>query len=296
MRALVTGSSGQVASALAARAASAANLDLTFLARPSFDLETPGTIAREIIKQAPDVVLSVAAYTAVDLAEDDPDTAMAVNGEAPGVLAGAAAELGIPILHLSTDYVFAGGGDRPFVETDTPEPSTHYGRSKLCGEQAVMRSNPKHVILRTAWVYGPAGNNFVKTMLSLAEKREHLSVVDDQVGNPTSAFDIAEGILRVLQALEPGATKPAPYGIYHMAGSEEASWWAFAKEILRLSSKSGGPTAEVAAVETSAFPTRAGRPANSRLDCTKFTGQFGHTLPGYTQALPDVIAAVLAKA
>ena len=184
MRALVTGSSGQVASALAARATSAANLDLTFLARPSFDLETPGTIASEIIKQAPDVVLSVAAYTAVDLAEDDPDTAMAVNGEAPGVLAGAAAELGIPILHLSTDYVFAGGGDRPFTETDTPEPTTHYGRSKLRGEQAVMRANPKHIILRTAWVYGPAGNNFVKTMLSLAERREHLSVVDDQVGKP----------------------------------------------------------------------------------------------------------------
>ncbi|NNF78618.1 MAG: sugar nucleotide-binding protein, partial [Rhizobiales bacterium] len=186
MRALVTGSSGQVATALAARANSAANLQFSFLARPSFDLERPGEIASEIIKQAPDAIVSVAAYTAVDQAEEEPDRTMAINGEAPGVLASAAADLDIPIVHLSTDYVFGGGGNRPYSETDTPEPTTQYGRSKLCGEQAVMGANPKHVILRTAWVYGPAGKNFVKTILTLAKDREQLSVVDDQVGNPTS--------------------------------------------------------------------------------------------------------------
>lgn len=295
MRALVTGSSGQVATALAARAKSAANLQLTFLSRPNFDLEKPGKIASEIIQQAPDAIVSVAAYTAVDQAEDEPGRAMATNGEAPGVLAAAAAELDIPILHLSTDYVFAGGQSKPYTETDTPGPTTQYGRSKLRGEQAVMRATPKHIILRTAWVYGPAGKNFVKSILALAQDREQLSVVDDQIGNPTSAHDIADGIIRVLQVLGLG-TGPAaaPYGIYHMAGSEEASWCTFAKEVLRLSADSGGPTANVVGVKTTEFPTRAGRPANSRLDCTKFAEQFDHSLPGYTQALPDVIAAILA--
>ncbi len=295
MRAIVTGSTGQVASALAVRAAHEPNQDLTFLARPQFDLEAPDELAREIRRQVPDVVLSVAAYTAVDTAETERQKAMTINGDAPGALSAAAADLDIPIVHLSTDYVFSGTGNKPFVETDRPDPVTQYGRSKLSGEEAVAHANPKHIILRTAWVYSPFGKNFAKTMLSLAETREQISVVADQVGNPTSAFDIADGIIRVLQKLRSGVSNKDMYGIYHMAGADEASWFAFAKEIFSQSASVGGPTAEVVPVDSSAFPTAAKRPANSRLDCSKFEKQFDHPIPGYKEALRDVVAALLIK-
>ena len=295
IRAIVTGSRGQVATALAQRAAGRDDLDLTFLARPEFDLQTPEPVAREILERRPDAILSVAAYTAVDLAEDEPDLAMAINGHAPGVLARAAAELGIPIVHLSTDYVFSGTGSTAYAESDLPAPVTQYGRSKLAGEQAIAAATPQHVILRTAWVYGAAGKNFAKTMLALAENRDELSVVHDQVGNPTCALDIADGLVRVLTALTAGAEHGGLYGTYHMAGAEEASWYEFAQEIFRQSTARGGPTASVVPVDSSAFPTKAKRPANSRLNCAKFSQTFGLALPGYTQALPDVVEALLDK-
>lgn len=294
MRAIVTGSSGQVARALAARSKGEQDLEVTFLARPNFDLREPETLAQEIMRQAPDVILSVAAYTAVDLAEDEPEEAMAINGHAPGVLAKAAADLEIPIVHLSTDYVFSGTGDTPYVESDQPGPVTQYGRSKLEGERAIARATPRHIILRTAWVYSGYGKNFAKTMLTLAETRDELSVVDDQFGNPTCADDVACGLLKVMENLRPGATDPSLYGTYHMAGAEEASWCAFAQEIFRQSAALGGPSADVVPVDTSAFPTKAKRPANSRLDCGKFAAQFGASLPGYTEALRAVMPMLLA--
>lgn len=295
MRAVVTGSTGQVATALAAQASVEPGLELTFLARPRFDLQAPETIAHEIRRLAPDAVLSVAAYTAVDAAEDEPGAALAINGEAPGALAAAAGNLDIPIVHLSTDYVFSGTGTRPFVETDVPAPVTSYGRSKLKGEQEIAQANPKHIILRTAWVYSAVGRNFVKTMLNLAADREQLAVVNDQIGNPTSAVDIAGGLVRILQVLSNGTASGNPYGIFHMAGKEDASWCDFAQEIFRLSGKLGGPVADVVPVESSAYPTKAKRPQNSRLDCTKFAATFNHALPGYSQALPGVVKAILAE-
>lgn len=295
MRAVVTGSTGQVATALAAQAKLTPDLDLTFLARPRFDLQNPEEIANEIERLAPDAVLSVAAYTAVDAAEDEPEVAMDINGTAPGMLAAAAGRLNIPIVHLSTDYVFSGVGTRPFSETDETAPVTSYGRSKLAGEQEIARANRQHVILRTAWVYSAVGRNFVKTMLALAAERDQLSVVNDQVGNPTSATDIANGVICVLQALGADASNIQPFGVFHMAGAEEASWFDFAQEIFRLSAGLGGPVADVVPVESSAYPTKAIRPQNSRLDCAKFKATFNHALPGYRQALPGVIEALLAE-
>lgn len=294
IRAVVTGSRGQVARALASRTQQRADVDLRYLARPDFDLLEPELMARQIVKQRPDVILSVAAHTAVDEAEDEPDRAMAINGHAPGVLAEAAAGLGIPIVHLSTDYVFAGNGPDAYVESDAPGPVTEYGRSKLAGERAIVAATPRHVILRTAWVYGATGKNFAKTMLALAETRDELTVVSDQVGNPTSAEDIADGLLHVVKVLQPDAEHEGLFGTYHMAGAQEASWCEFAQAIFRQSAALGGPNASVVPVDSSAFPTKASRPANSRLNCAKFAKAFGHALPGYDQALPHVIGALLA--
>ncbi len=295
IRAVVTGSRGQVAQALARRTAGRDDLELVFLARPEFDLEQPERMAREIVQQRPDVILSVAAHTAVDQAEDEPDLAMAINGQAPGVLARAGAELDIPIVHLSTDYVFSGTGTEPYVETDAPGPVTQYGRSKLEGELAIAAATNKHVILRTAWVYGATGKNFAKTMLALAETRDELSVVNDQVGNPTSADHIADGLIRVVRTVQPGTAHDGVFGTYHMAGGQEASWYDFAKEIFRQSASHGGPSAAVVPADSSAFPTKAKRPANSRLNCTKFSQMFSYALPGYEQALPAIIGSLLTK-
>lgn len=295
IRAVVTGSVGQVASALAAKAAGEPDLDFTFLSRPLFDLEAPHAVADEMKRLAPDVVLSVGAYTSVDAAEDEPDKAMAINGHAPGVLAGAAADLGIPIVHLSTDYVFAGTGDRPFEEDDPPNPVTQYGRSKLAGEQAVAGANPHHIILRTAWVYSAVGSNFVKTMLRLAQDRPEIAVVADQIGNPTSAADIAGGIVTILRSSGFRASKDTAFGLFHMAGCEQVSWSCFAEEIFRLSASMGGPSASVRPIPSSAFPTKARRPLNSRLDSSKLKTVFNYTMPGYSAALPDVVSTLLTK-
>ncbi len=295
IRAIVTGSQGQVAQALAGRAAARRDVELTFLARPEFDLLEPERLAGEIIRQQPDVILSVAAHTAVDQAEDEPDLAMAINGHAPGVLAGAATELGIPIVHLSTDYVFSGEGTDAYEETDATGPVTHYGRSKLAGERAVAAATAQHLIFRTAWVYGATGRNFAKTMLALAETRDELNVVHDQVGNPTNAEDIADGLLHVVTMLKPDEAQDGLFGTYHMAGAREASWFEFAQEIFRQSAAHGGPCASVVPVDSSAFPAKAKRPANSRLNCTKFLKTFGHELPGYDQALPRLIGSLLSR-
>ena len=198
MRILVTGRNGQVARSLAERAA---DHDLIFATRPEFDLLDPESIERSVTSVRPDMVVSAAAYTAVDKAEAEPDIAMAANGVAPGVLARAAARISAPVVHLSTDYVFDGRLDRPWREDDPTGPLGIYGASKLAGEQAVAASGAAHVILRTAWVYSPFGTNFVKSMLRLARERPVLQVVEDQIGCPTSALDIAAAVMIVAESL-----------------------------------------------------------------------------------------------
>ena len=285
MRILVTGRNGQVARSLQALQVSH---ELVFAARPEFDLADFSSIEACVAQVRPDLVVNAAAYTAVDKAEEEPELAMRINGEAPGVLARAAARIGAPVIQISTDYVFDGSGQRAWREDDRVAPLGAYGRSKAAGEEAVRTSGAGHAILRTAWVYSPFGTNFVKTMLRLADERESITVVVDQIGCPTSAWDIANGIAAVATHWQAhGASSTT--GTYHLAGGGEASWADFATAIFTESAAVGGPWAEVTGLPASEYRTRAQRPANSRLDCAKFIATFGYRPAPWRDALKPVV-------
>ena len=288
MRIVVTGREGQVVRSLIERAVHHPSMELMTLGRPQLDLARPETIGDAIHAAKPDLVISAAAYTAVDQAEDEPDLAHAVNAVGAGAVAQAAAKMGAPVIHLSTDYVFSGEGEKPYVETDPTGPRSVYGWSKLDGELAVEVANPRHLILRTAWVYSPFGKNFVTTMLKLAENRDTVSVVSDQWGNPTSALDIADGILHVADRLR---TDPAfdAFGIYHLAGTGNTNWSSFAREIFAANAREGGPHAKVTDILTAEYPTKAARPLNSRLSTDKFFDVFGWRAPKWNVSLALVI-------
>ncbi|AUW56890.1 dTDP-4-dehydrorhamnose reductase [Sphingobium sp. SCG-1] len=289
MRIAVTGRSGQIVSGLVERGGLAGH-DVIAIGRPELDLMDPASIARALAIAAPDVVVSAAAYTAVDKAESEPDLAHAINGRGAGAVAEAARALGVPLVHISTDYVFDGTLDRPYLEADRTGPTGVYGASKLAGEQAVLVAHGDNsAILRVAWVYSPFGANFVKTMLRLAADRDEVSVVGDQVGNPTSALDIADGIMRVAINLV-SSPDPALRGIFHMTASGEASWADFAEAVFATSAAQGGPHAKVRGVATAEYPTLARRPANSRLDCALIADAHGIILPDWHQSLKTAIA------
>lgn len=284
MRILVTGREGQVVSALAEEAAGFGH-EIVRLGRPDFDLAKPDGMRAALEKHRPDIVVSAAAYTAVDQAESELDIAMAVNGTGPGVIAGAAAALGLPIVHLSTDYVFDGLKPTPYLETDPTGPQGAYGRTKLAGEVAVAAANPRHVILRTAWVYAHGGKNFVRTMLRLAADRPELRVVSDQLGCPTYATDLARAILAVAGQLPARPAGDAGYGVFHASGTGDTSWAGFASAIFALSAAQGGPSARVIPIATADYPTPARRPANSRLDCNKLHAIYGVGQPHWFDGL-----------
>ena len=287
-RYLVTGREGQVVRSLIERAANRPDIEIVAVGRPELDLSVPATIVAAIEAAGADLVISAAAYTAVDKAEADEAQAMAVNGVAPGIIGEAAARLGLPVIHLSTDYVFDGEKPSAYIETDPVGPIGAYGRGKLAGERALAAATPNHAILRTAWVYGPFGGNFLRTMLRLAETRDSLGVVADQIGNPTSALDLADGILRVADNLLSWEDETLR-GTFHMTGSGEASWAEFAAEIFRLSAASGGPSAAVMPIPTADYPTPARRPKNSRLDCGRLAGLHGVRLPDWRPSTEAVI-------
>ncbi|MEH6488039.1 dTDP-4-dehydrorhamnose reductase [Hyphomonas oceanitis] len=276
---LVAGRSGQVARALAATPLPAA-VKLVALGRPDLDLLDPNSITRAMDRVLPDLVINAAAYTAVDQAETDDANAFALNADGAAHLAKAAAERGAPILHLSTDYVFDGSKSGPYVETDPVAPLGVYGASKLAGEKAVAAANPDHLILRTAWVYSAVGKNFVKTMLRLADTRDEVGVVADQVGNPTSAADIAWALIAMAQRIRSGPAAYVP-GVYHMTATGDASWADFAEAIFAASAALGGPSANVNRIGSSEFPAPVKRPGNSRLDCGRLSAAFGVTLPDW---------------
>ncbi|MGO4640433.1 dTDP-4-dehydrorhamnose reductase [Mesorhizobium sp. 2RAF45] len=291
MRLVVTGREGQVVSSLL-EAGQLAGVDVIAIGRPQLDLANPDTVIEAIAAARPDVVVSAAAYTAVDQAEDEPDLAFRVNAVGAGKVAQAAARLGVPVIHLSTDYVFDGSASGSYVETDATAPASVYGASKLAGEQAVAAANPRNLILRTAWVYSPFGKNFVKTMLRLAADRDEISVVADQWGNPTSALDIADAILHAAATLHRNKDFAA-FGIYHLAGTGEANWSGFARHILDTSRVSGGPSARVRDITTTDYPTKARRPANSRLSSAKFASAFGWSAPDWRLSTEAVVRRVL---
>lgn len=291
MRIAVTGKSGQVVSAILERGRLAGH-EIIALGRPELDLLDEASVREGLYAESPDVVVSAAAYTAVDKAESEPETAHAVNEAGAGCVAQVASELGVPLVHISTDYVFAGNLDRPYEESDPTGPSGVYGASKLGGELAVLNGHENSAILRVAWVYSPFGANFVKTMLRLAGDRDEISVVADQIGNPTSALDIADGVLEVAARL---VTDPDPKlrGVFHMTARGEASWADFAEAIFTLSAERGGPFARVRSITTSEYPTPAARPGNSRLNCGLIEQTHGVVMPDWRSSLPAVLSRLI---
>ena len=274
---LVFGRTGQVARELARLAPEA-----RFLGRDEADLSDPDACARAIRDAGCQAVINAAAYTAVDRAETEPDLAGRVNAAAPAAMAGAAAGLDIPFVHISTDYVFDGSGDRPWVETDPTGPLGVYGASKLDGERGIAAAGGQWAVLRTSWVFSAHGANFVKTMLRLGAERDELRVVADQHGGPTPAADIASACLTMAQAMR---AEPARGGIYHFSGAADTNWAGFAREIMAQA----GLACRITDIASSDYPTPARRPMNSRLDCSAIRRDFGISRPDWRAGLAQVL-------
>jgi dTDP-4-dehydrorhamnose reductase len=258
------------------------------------DFHDPDAVVRTVRAIRPDVIVNAAAYTAVDKAESEPERAEQVNAVTPGRIAEAAQELGAWLVHYSTDYVFDGSGQKPWREDDPTAPLSVYGRSKLQGEQRIAAANPRHLILRTSWVYGARGGNFAKTMLRLARERDRLTVIDDQFGAPTGADLLADVTAHAVRDL---AGQRGKSGIYHVAAAGETSWNAYARFVVGKAQQAGqlvkaGPE-QVDRVPTSAFPTPARRPHNSRLDTSRFRETFRLALPPWEQGVARMLQEIL---
>lgn len=293
LRLVVTGRDGQVATALAGRAGP--DLEVIRVGRPDLDLAAQGDPTGVFAAHRPDVIINAAAFTAVDRAESEPDLAWAVNARGAGLVARAADGLGVPVIQISTDYVFDGTGTRPMRETDPVGPLGVYGASKRVGEEAVAAAAPDHVILRTAWVHSPGGSNFVRTMLRLAESRDTVRVVNDQIGTPTSALSIAAALERVARNLVARPRDPALRGLFHMTDTGgPVSWAEFAAEIFRQSAALGGPAARVEPIPTVDYPTPARRPAWSVLDGGLLARVHGVTMPDWRADLAVVLGRLAA--
>jgi dTDP-4-dehydrorhamnose reductase len=290
---LVTGRTGQVATSLVERAQGHRDVELLAAGRPDVDLTVPGSATALIDAVCPDVVINTAAFTSVDAAEDCPDEAYWINANAAGEIATACESAGARLIHLSTDYVFDGMTDRAYREDDVVSPLGAYGKSKLAGEVAVRLALPGATILRTAWIYSPFGHNFVRTMVRLGHERDEISVVDDQHGNPTSAFDLADAILALaarwssVDAVGEGET-------YHLAGPTVMSWAGLAAKVMDQLRALGQPAATVRPIASADWPTKAPRPTNSTLDTAKYRRDVGAALPSLDASLEHVIRRLVA--
>jgi dTDP-4-dehydrorhamnose reductase len=280
----IIGEHGQLARALQ-QAYAARGEEARLAGRRSVDIADRAGLIEAIATVRPDLIVNAAAYTAVDRAEDDADSAFRINRDGAAHAAAAAAGLGVPLIQISTDYVFDGAKPSSYVETDVPNPLGVYGASKLAGERAVSEAGCDHVILRTGWLYGPGGSNFLETMLRLARQRGDVRVVDDQRGAPTLTSDLARAIVAVGDAMLAAADRAALCGIYHATGSGETTWCGFARSIMAISARHGGPSCPIRAIATADYPTQARRPANSRLDGAKLAGTFGLRLPAWQDSL-----------
>lgn len=293
MRLLIAGWHGQIARALVELAPAKPEISALSVGRPALDLCRPSSIRSNLVKALPDVMINTAAYTAVDQAESEPEVVFQLNCAGAAAYAAVAAKAGIPVIHLSTDYVFDGAKSAPYTEDDEPAPMSVYGRSKLDGELAVAEANPKHVILRTAWVYSPFGRNFVKTMLSQASERSQIDVVDDQVGCPTYALHLAEAILDIAAKIASDRTA-APWGTYHAASAGGVSWYGLAERVFEISRRLGGPSAEIRSITTDDYAASAPRLRNARLDSSLLDRTFGVRLPEWSEGLEDCVRRLIA--
>ncbi|MDP1867808.1 MAG: dTDP-4-dehydrorhamnose reductase [Bradyrhizobium sp.] len=294
MKLLVIGRNGQLARGIVENA-DRFGVQVISAGRPDTDVTDRNSVEATVAREQFDAVVNAAAYTAVDKAESEPSVAQAVNAIGAEHVARACAANSIPIIHISTDYVFDGSKDSPYREDDQTGPINAYGRSKLEGEQRVADACARHVILRTAWVHSPWGGNFVKTMLRLAAERPAVGVVGDQQGSPTYAPHLAEAVLAIARR---AIADPAgmPWGIYHAVGMGETSWFGVAREIFRCAREHGLPAAEVTAITTAEYPTPARRPANSRLNCDRLRQSFGLGLPDWRVGVQDCVARLAQSA
>jgi dTDP-4-dehydrorhamnose reductase len=284
MRIAVTGLQGQVVNALRARAKSL-GVEVIPVGRPRLDLSRSGTVLPALADLRADAIVNAAAYTAVDRAEEEVKLANQINTLGAGEVAEAARLLGVPVVHLSTDYVFDGEKRAHYVETDPISPASVYGSTKAAGEKAVAEQGENHAILRIAWIYSPFGKNFVRTILAIAKRRDTIDIVADQHGAPTSAFDVADGIAAVVKNLISHPDNGLLRGLFHMVAAGDTTWVEFGEAIFAASKEIGGPFATVRPIASKDYPQAAKRPANSRLDCTKIAKAHGVRLPDWHSSL-----------
>ncbi len=292
MRILLLGAGGQLGREITDRA-SARGVELTGLDHTALDICDPAAVARALEAHRPDVVVNAAAYTAVDKAESEPEIAARINAFAPAHIAERCERYRTPFIHVSTDYVFDGTKPAPYVEQDPVAPIGVYGRTKAAGESAVRSATERHVIVRTSWVYGAHGHNFLKTVLRLARERDRLTIVADQHGCPTATRDLAEALLTAAAAAVAGEAR---WGTYHFAGDGATTWHGFAAEIVRVAGPRLGRTPEVAPITTADYPTPAQRPANSRLASDLFQRTFGLRAAPWQERVAEVVDTLLAEA
>ncbi|ENM3939737.1 dTDP-4-dehydrorhamnose reductase [Vibrio paracholerae] len=286
LKVALTGANGQLGYQLAKKLAN--KVTLLALDRAALDIANNAQVEQTLLAFAPDVIINAAAYTAVDKAEQEQELAKAINETGPENLAKVAAKLDAVLIHVSTDYVFDGQSDKPYVETDAPNPKSIYGLTKLNGEQAIAKNCGKHIILRTAWVFAEHGNNFVKTMLRLAQSRPELGVVADQIGGPTYAGDIADAIISIVSQLN--AENEQRFGVYHYSGAPYVSWYQFACSIFQhaVQQQLIAQAPKVNAITTAQYPTPAMRPAFSMLDCSKIQQAFAVSPSNWQAALNNL--------
>lgn len=293
MKILITGAGGQVGTELV-RAASPAGHEVIGMTHAALDIADARAVIEVVESGNPDVVVNAAAYTAVDKAESDAQTAFAVNRDGPANLAATCAETGARLIQISTDYVFDGSQSAPYAEDDPTEPASVYGRSKLAGEDAIRAALPEHIIIRAGWIFGAYGHNFVKTMLRLGAERDDLGVVADQRGGPTPAADLANALVSVVSSLG----RSSSWGTYHYQGKPETTWHGFAEAIFSRAVEKGllARAPEVGRLTTAEYPLPAPRPANGVLDCSKWHDTFGIALPDWRDGLGHVLDDIAASA
>lgn len=286
LKILISGQHGQVSQALQQRLGN--QYELIVPGRERLDLTQPDAIRQQVRSLRPHLIINAAAHTAVDQAQSEPELAFAINASAPGVFAEEAQALGIPLIHYSTDYVFDGSKPAPYTEDDEPNPLSVYGQSKLAGERAIAAVGDAHLILRTSWVYSNTGKNFLLTMQRLLQEKPHLRVVADQIGAPTWASTIATSTAALLERWQAGT--PGAWGTYHLTADGETSWFGFAQAIGEHLLAQGKACATLEAIPSSAYPTPAPRPLNSRLDCSRLAREWGVVQPQWRNALRECLA------
>lgn len=290
-RILVTGQGGQLATGLA-ESLPAKGFEPLPVGQPDFEFDRPETVAAAFAALKPDAVVNCAAWTAVDAAEEDEAGAFRANALGPALIARLCAETAIPLVQISTDYVYDGLKGTPYVETDAPNPLSAYGRTKLAGEWAALAANPQTAILRTAWVFSPVGKNFVKTMLAVGATRPELRVVADQYGHPTAAPDLADAIAAVLERVRETGWQPQYRGVFHAMASGSTNWHGFAEAIFAAVQPYGGPKPLVHPIATHEYPVKAVRPLDGRTEGAKLRDTFGVQLPSWQQGLERVMQAL----